>query len=113
MILGKKQELFSRQVPRLIDEAHRLGFEIRLGDTYRDPRAHGGFGDKKSYSSAKSCHKLKLAIDLLLFSEGEYLTDTEDYRELGEWWEKQHEDNRWGGRFQDGNHFSMTHYGVM
>lgn len=112
MQLGEKQQLFMRQLPRLIDKAHELGFEVRGGDLFRDPRAFGHMGEKKAYGNAYSCHKAKLAIDLLLFRDGLYLTATDDYRALGEWWEVQHPDNCWGGRFEDGNHFSMTHEGV-
>ena len=112
MTLGEKQELFMRLVPRLIDKAHELGFEVRGGDLFRDPRAHGAFKVKKSYSNAQSCHKLKLAIDLNLFKDGKFLQETSDHQELGEWWEKQHELCRWGGRFSDGNHYSLTHWGV-
>jgi len=112
MKLGEQQELFMRQVPRLIDKAHELGFEVRGGDLFRDPRSHGKLGKRKAYGNAYSCHKLKLAIDLLLFEDGKYLTSTEDYRELGEWWEEQHPLNCWGGRFEDGNHFSMTRDGL-
>lgn len=112
MRLGEAQELFMRQLPRLIDKAHELGYELRGGDLFRDPRVHGKMGEKKSYSNAFSCHKLKLAIDLNLFKDGKYLTTTEDHRELGEWWEAQHPMNCWGGRFDDGNHYSMTWEGV-
>lgn len=111
MRLGQKQELFMRLLPVLIDKAHDLGFEIRGGDLFRDPRVHGHMGEKVGYGNANSCHKLKLAIDLLLFKDGIYLTETEDYRGLGEWWERQHELTCWGGRFADGNHFSITHEG--
>lgn len=103
MTLGQKQELFMRLLPRLIDEAHRQGFSIRGGDLFRDPRC--------PYGSSRSCHQLKLAIDLNLFRAGVYLTRTEDHRELGEWWERQHPLCRWGGRFQDGNHYSLEHEG--
>ena len=106
------QELFMRQLPRLIDKAHELGFEIRGGDLFRDPRVHGKMGEKKSYSAAFSCHKLKLAIDLNLFKDGKFITTTEGHRELGEWWEAQHPLNCWGGRFNDGNHYSMTFEGA-
>lgn len=44
MKLGEKQELFMRLLPRLIDKAHELGFEIRGGDLFRDPRVHGQMG---------------------------------------------------------------------
>jgi len=117
MKLGQKQELFMRLLPRLIDKAHELGFEIRGGDLFRDPRLHGELGIKQGYGSRNSCHKLKLAIDLNLFrvvyptDEREMVTDTEGHRELGEWWEQQHELCRWGGRFNDGNHYSLEHNG--
>lgn len=111
MTLGQKQELFMRLLPRLIDKAHELGFEIRGGDLFRDPRVHGQHGEKKGYGSKNSVHKLKLAIDLNLFKDGKFCQSTEDHRELGEWWEKQHPDCRWGGRFKDGNHYSLEMWG--
>jgi hypothetical protein len=111
--LGDLQKQFAREVPRLIDKAHELGFEVTLGDAYRDPRSHGKLGVVKAYGHRDSCHKLRLAIDLNLFRDGEYLTKTDDHRELGEWWEAQSPENRWGGRFQDGNHYSKTFDGHM
>ena len=111
MRLGKKQELFMRLLPRLIDKAHELGFEIRGGDLFRDPKVHGEFGYKKGYGHRRSCHKLKLAIDLYLLLQGRFLRKTTEYKQLGEWWEKQHPLCRWGGRFNDGNHFSIEHWG--
>lgn len=83
MTLGKTQELFMRLLPRLIDKAHELGFEIRGGDLFRDPRVHGEAGKKKGYGNRFSSHKLKLAIDLNLFKDGTYMTRTQDHEELG------------------------------
>jgi hypothetical protein len=117
--LGDKQRLFMRLVPRLIDKAHELGMEITGGDLYRDPRLHGAVGVKMGYGHARSAHKNKLAIDLNLFKDADadgdldYLATTEAHRALGEWWEKQHLLARWGGRFNDGNHYSLFHEGVM
>ena len=82
-------------VPHLIDQAHSLGFEVTLGDCYRDPRC--------PYGSKSSRHRSRLAIDLNLFSGGHYLRRTEDHLPLGEWWESQ--GGIWGGRFDDGNHY--------
>ena len=112
MSLGDLQKSFARDVPRLIDKAYELGYEVTLGDAYRDPRSHGKLGEVKAYGHKNSCHKLRLAIDLNLFKDGVYLTTTEDHRELGEWWEAQNELNRWGGRFNDGNHYSRTYDGM-
>ena len=112
MKLGKKQELFARLLPCLINKAHKLGFEIRIGDVFRDPRSHGAYGKKKAYGRAKSNHKLKLAIDLNLMKEGKLVRSTAGHKELGEWWEKQHPLCQWGGRFNDGNHYSLEHWGT-
>jgi hypothetical protein len=95
MSLREKQSQFAMKVPRLIDEAHALGYEVTLGDAYRDPRC--------PYGSRSSRHKSRLAIDLNLFKDGVYLTSTEDHRELGEYWESL--GGIWGGRFNDGNHY--------
>lgn len=95
MSLRKKQSEFAAQVPRLIDKAIELGYEVTLGDAYRDPRC--------PYGSKSSRHKSRLAIDLNLFRDGLYLQDTADHAELGEWWESV--GGIWGGRFQDGNHY--------
>ena len=111
MTLREKQSLFAFHVSRLIQYARELGYEVTLGDAYRDPRLHGSIGEKKGYGHSKSCHKLRLAIDLNLFKDGKFLGATEDHKELGEWWEKQHPFARWGGRFNDGNHYSFEHEG--
>ena len=95
-------------MPRLIDKAIELGFEVTLGDAYRDPRAFGRRGERVGYGNPNSNHKRRLAIDLNLFKLGQYLPDTESHRELGEWWEQQHELARWGGRFNDGNHYEFN-----
>lgn len=113
MKLGKKQELFMRLLPSLINKAHSLGFEIRGGDLLRDERVHGIFGVKKGYGHSRSCHKLKLAIDLNLMKDNKLMRKTSQHKELGKWWEKQHKLCRWGGRFNDGNHYSLTHWGGM
>lgn len=118
MSIRTHQVAFARLVPRLIDKAFELGFEVALGDAYRDPRAFGPLGQRIAYGHPSSAHKQKLAIDLNLFkdidSDGDmdYLDKTEFHRPLGEWWEKQHPLARWGGRFSDGNHYSFEVNGI-
>jgi hypothetical protein len=107
--LGQKQRRFSLAVARLILKAYEMGYEVTLGDAYRDPRVHGELGVKKGYGHPSSTHKLRLAIDLNLFKDGVYLTDTAAHQALGEWWESQ--GGSWGGRFRDGNHYSFAHGG--
>ena len=113
MKLGKKQELFSYHAALLVLKAIEMGYGVRSGDAYRDPRVHGEIGEKKGYGHKNSCHKLRLARDLYLTKDGEFLTTVEQYRPLGEWWQKQHELCRWGGIWGDGVHFSFWHNGMM
>lgn len=114
MTLGQKQRLFTRLTGLLIEYAYQNGYELTYGDAYRDPRVHGSVGVKKSYSGANSVHKNRLAVDFNLFKNGEYLTSSEDHKQLGEFWKSLHPECRWGGDFKgvaDGNHYSMAWQG--
>ena len=102
MTLREKQVKFTHMVALLILHAEQLGYELTLGDCYRD--------DRCPYGLKNSLHKKRLAVDLNLFKDGNYLTLTNDYLPLGKYWESI--GGTWGGRFQDGNHFSLTHDGV-
>jgi hypothetical protein len=114
--LGQKQRRFTKMIAELILWAYSQGYEITVGDAYRDPRLHGELGIKKGYGHAKSGHKQRLAMDLNLFKDIDgdgdldYLEKTEYHRVLGEKWESM--GGSWGGRFQDGNHYSLEHDGV-
>ena len=113
MTLGQKQKKFMQMLPRLIDYIYEQGYACTMGDGYRDPRVFGMMGDKKGYGRGYSNHKIRLAIDLNLFKKvsgrWEYCTDTEDHRPFGEFWESL--GGSWGGRFNDGNHYSLQHKG--
>ena len=109
MSLGNKQRQFTRMVGLLIEWAYQNDYELTFGDAYRDPRVFGPVGEKKGYGRSKSNHKVRLAIDFNLFKNGKYLTATEDHRPLGEYWESI--GGSWGGRFNDGNHYSLEHHG--
>jgi len=109
MTLSQKQRLFSKMIAELILWAYEQGYEITLGDAYRDPRLHGPLGVKMGYGARNSCHKMRLAVDFNLFKDGVFLQTTEAHRPLGEKWESM--GGSWGGRFQDGNHYSLEHDG--
>ena len=113
MTLGEKQRLFGTMLPRLLDYILSCGYQYTLGDAYRDPKVFGHVGERLGYGYARSNHKRRLAIDLNLFKDGVYLDKTKDHQPIGEWWEAQHALCRWGGRFNDGNHYSMEHEGDM
>lgn len=110
MTLGQKQRNFTRMIGLLIEYAYQQGFELTVGDAYRDPRLHGAIGVRAGYGHPKSGHKQRLAMDFNLFKDGKFLQETEDHRILGEFWESI--GGTWGGRFNDGNHYSLEHEGI-
>jgi len=114
MSLGSTQREFTLDVANLIQHIYTSGYECTFGDAYRDPRSHGSMGEKAAYGRAASAHKQRLAIDLNLFKDGKYLTDTEDHRPFGEYWLELRAGNRWGGTFSspDGNHYSRIYWGI-
>lgn len=111
MRLGDKQRRFTRAVGLLIEWAYSHGYELTVGDAYRDKRVFGGVGVQAGYGRKNSNHKIRLAIDFNLFKDGKYLTETEDHRPLGMYWESLDPYAEWGGHFQDGNHYSFEHNG--
>ena len=111
MTLGEKQELFTYLLAQLIVFAYGKGYKVRMGEVERS-QEQAELNAKKGRGIANSLHTKRLAADLHLFKDGKYLTQTEDHRELGEFWESLHSLARWGGRFNDGNHYSLEHEGV-
>jgi hypothetical protein len=101
MTLGEKQEKFTLMIARLIIRAYQMGYQIRLGHALRCQDCKTG--------KAKSLHKDKLAMDINLFKNGVFLQKTSDHQPLGEEWESM--GGAWGGRFGDGNHYSLEHEG--
>ena len=109
MSLGNRQRQFTLMLAKLVTYAYEQGYELTLGDAYRDPRVFGEHGAKAGYGSANSNHKLRLAQDLNLFKNGVWLSSTDDHQFLGEYWESI--GGSWGGRFNDGNHYSLEYQG--
>ena len=116
MSLGDAQREFSYHMGcLLVHIGVTPNHACTFGDAYRDPRVHGEHGEKKSYSSANSDHKLKLAVDLNLFIDGTYRTDTEAHRPFGDYWKALSPHNYWGGDIldehgnPDGNHYGRIY----
>lgn len=113
MTLRQKQSKFVELVARLINFAIGEGYELTFGEAYRSiEEAARLAGLKKGIKN--SLHIQRLAIDLNLFKDGRYLSSTESHKTLGEWWESQSTSKYecvWGGRFGDGNHYSIAHEG--
>jgi len=110
MTLRTKQSLFVYLVAILCIEADHQGYELTFGEAYRSPEEAARLA-KAGKGIKNSLHGQRLAIDLNLFKDGKYLTSSEAHRPLGEWWERLNPLCRWGGRFGDGNHYSLEHGG--
>lgn len=114
MTTGEKQRLFVKLMGKLIEFAYNSGYELTVGDAFRDPRL-AQLNAQQGKGVEFSLHSHRLAIDFNLFKDGVYLRETEAYLPLGEYWESLDPLCAWGGRFRplaDGNHFSVTDGGV-
>ena len=111
--LGRKQKRFTILIAELIAFTYTLpGFRLTFGDAYRASTCTHGHN--------KSLHRDRLAIDLNLFVDGEWITCTGNaqtvnrhvtlWKYVGEFAEEI--GLTWGGRFNDFNHFSMEHNGM-
>lgn len=111
MTLGEKQRKFTRMVADLIVFAYDHGYELTFADAYRSPQQAASNADKGS-GITNSLHTQRLAVDLNLFKDGKYLTESKDHEPLGVFWESI--GGSWGGRFSrpDGNHYSLSHNGI-
>ncbi len=107
--LVNRQIEFSRKIASLIAHAYTLGYGITLGDAYRDPRVFGDTSESIGYGHANSNHKRRLAIDLNIFIDGEYITDNLPYKKLHSFWKLL------GGSMieNDLNHFSIKYKGQI
>lgn len=112
MTLSEKQRRFTRMVADLIVWAYEHGYELTFGEAQRS-QAQAQANAASGAGISNSLHLIRLAVDLNLFKDGVYQTDSAAYAPLGEFWESI--GGAWGGRFKtrpDGNHFSLEHEGV-
>lgn len=99
MTLREKRVTFTQCLAKLILWAAENGLEVAIGP---DGLKH----------MRNSLHFAGLAVDLNAYRDAKYLTSTEDYRSMGDFWKTLHPLARWGGDFPgDGNHFSFEHEG--
>lgn len=141
MTLGDKQRLFSKCLSTFLVWLYAKNYEVTFGEVKRsdEQAAINALGDsgRKALAAVlrmpqhgtlfayladavdnnvgsgikKTLHEDSLAVDLNLFVGGVYRSLTEDYKEAGLFWESLNPLCVWGGRFGDGNHFSITHEG--
>lgn len=113
MTLSDKQQRFAYLIAKLILWAYENNYKLTFGEAWRTQEQAELYA-KSGKGISNSLHLIRLAVDLNLFIDGKYQTDSEAYRPLGEYWKNLDHDCRWGGDFKskDAVHFSLTHNGV-
>ena len=106
--LNKKQSVFLQNVAKLITWAEANGFTLTGGELYRTDEQQDIYVRSGKSKTKRSKHQDRLAIDLNLFIDGKYITDTALYKPLAEYWKSLNSNNicgyDWGW---DGGHFEM------
>jgi hypothetical protein len=106
MRLSDHQAAFTLDLARIILWVHtnRPQYRMRLREVTRTPEMQQVYIDRGESWTYNSQHLKHLAADFVLDKNGVYLTESADYKFIGEAWERLSPYNRWGGRFGDGNH---------
>ena len=124
--LGAKQELFVYLESLWVAFAFNRGWALRHGEGRILQLGADGKGRNARHALTGlpvkvkdrvhmdgSLHYEGLAADWNLFVGGQWASggNHQAWKELGEFWENMHSLCRWGGRFSDANHISITHAG--
>jgi hypothetical protein len=83
-------------------------YELTFGEAWRPDFVQQKYLAEGKTTVKRSKHQDRIAIDLNLFIDGEYQTNTASYRPLGETWKDL--GGVWGGDWKglpDGNHFEL------
>lgn len=115
---SESQRKFMQLFGLLINWAYANGYELVGGELKRSNEQQAIHRKTGATKTVYSTHQDCLAIDLSVFKNNVYLTHTQDYLPLGEFWESLHPECVWGGRFGDrpdtakiegwdGNHFQF------
>lgn len=108
--LRERRELLAECLVKLIVFAHSEGFTVTIEEVKRS-KAQAAANAAAGTGIKNSLHLDGLAVDLNLYKDGKWLSKTEDHSLLGAYWKALHPLCRWGGDFNDGNHYSVTWQG--
>lgn len=107
MSLGSEQEAFTKDLVKLLNKAHELGYGVRIGEVFRPPEMQTIYVKTGRSKTMNSMHIKKCAADLH-FTKNGVLQYPE---ELGRFWVNLSPKNQWGGfwkSFKDKPHFQRT-----
>jgi peptidoglycan L-alanyl-D-glutamate endopeptidase CwlK len=107
MSLGREQEAFSRDLVKLINKAHELGYEVRIGEVFRTVEQQEFYIKTGRSKTMNSMHLKKCAADLHFTKNGSLIYP----EELGHYWQSLDPANQAGmfwKSFKDSPHFQRT-----
>ena len=119
MKLSDQQQLFTRNIGKLIKYAHLMGFGLTFGHAWRSPEEQERLLQAGLSKTRNSRHLDRLAVDFNVFLGGRLCLEWESIKILGDYWESLHPKNRWGGDwngnevkdgFIDCPHFEMVNW---
>lgn len=110
MKLSEKQQEFMLDFARLILWAHEQGYHVTAGELWRSDEQQAIYFKTGKSRVEHSRHQDRLAGDLNLFINGNYVTDGEAYKPLADYWKSLNPANRAGYdfSFHDNNHFERA-----
>ena len=97
MKLSDQQQLFSLNISKLIKYAHLMGFGLTFGHAWRSPEEQERLFKAGLTKTLASQHLNRLAVDFNVFQNGQLCLEWSRIKELGDYWEQLHPQNRWGG----------------
>jgi hypothetical protein len=136
--LGQKQRRFLRKFTAFLAWGHNRGYEFTYGEAYRTdeqaeinalgvagrallvkvlmplfPELARRIANNVGNGIRTSLHGDRLAVDVNLFHEGEWINDGKSphWKALADKWEAMGADHKAGSRFGDAGHFSISHEG--
>lgn len=106
--LREEQNIFSRDLVKLLTFLFEHGYEVSIGEVFRTPEQQKIYVDTGRSKTLYSNHLKKCAADLAIFKDGKLLTSKEELQFVGDAWEVMSAKNSWGGNwksFKDLPHF--------
>jgi hypothetical protein len=103
MMLSKLQRKFSVNINKLFTWILAQGYEFTIKECLRTPEQQAIYVKEGKSLTSHSMHLQGLAMDIILFIDGEFITDSAKYKPLGDYWVSLDPNNRWGGDFNKDN----------
>ena len=103
MKLSTKQQIFTKNVAKLINFATESGIELTFGEAYRTREQQLIYVQTGKSKTMNSNHLRRLAVDFNFFKDGNLTYEWTDIKFIGDYWESLDPANRWGGDWNKNN----------